>query len=171
MGANEDAELDYENWATGFGNFYAAGSRIEREYRFTRQTVFAARKWTAYIDRTIRKATGHTRAHWQTLFALAFVPDPTPVLELSKRVGVRWPTLVRTLNALEEEGLVVREQSREDRRSTLVGITDAGREVVDRVQDVLDPTRSTLLDSLSDSELVETERVLKKFHALVIARN
>jgi MarR family transcriptional regulator for hemolysin len=168
--AEGDAELEFQSWAANFEDFYGVGTRLEREYRFTRQTVLAARKWSSYIDQTIRNATGHSRAQWQTLFTLAFVDEPTPTLELSQRVGVRWPTLIRTLNELEEQGMITRTQSRTDRRSRLVHITPEGREVVLRVKEVLDPTRMSLLSPITDQELEETERVLKKFHALVIAR-
>jgi MarR family transcriptional regulator for hemolysin len=165
-----DAELDFQSWAANFEDFYGSGTRLELEYRFTRQTVLAARKWTSYIDQTIRNATGHSRAQWQTLFTLAFVDEPTPTLELSQRVGVRWPTLIRTLNELEEQGMITRTQSRTDGRSRLVHITAQGRDVVAKVKQVLDPTRMELLRPISDEELEVAERVLKKFHALVIAR-
>jgi len=150
-----------------YHEFYKIGSRLDVEFRFTRQMVMTARKWTSYIDETIRQATGHPRAHWQTLFALAFSEGPVPTLVLSERLGVRWPTLIRTLNKLEKLGMVVRYQNEDDRRSRLVGITEKGMELVVAVKQILDPTRNDLLRPLNVREMRETEETLKKFQLLL----
>lgn len=53
---------------------------------------------------------------------------PLPVGELAARERVRPPSMTRTVSALEEAGLAVREPHDVDRRITVVRITDAGRE-------------------------------------------
>lgn len=53
-----------------------------------------------------------------------------PIGELAAMEKVKPPSMTRTVNALEELGLVVRETSETDRRHCVVRLTDAGRDVV-----------------------------------------
>jgi DNA-binding MarR family transcriptional regulator len=59
---------------------------------------------------------------------------PMPVGELAGHERVRPPSMTRTVSALEESGLAVREPHPVDRRVTVVRITEAGLErlVADR---------------------------------------
>lgn len=53
-----------------------------------------------------------------------------PIGELAAVEKVRPPSMTRTVNALEELGLVTRETSETDRRHCVVQLTDAGRDLV-----------------------------------------
>jgi MarR family transcriptional regulator for hemolysin len=156
-------EGKFEGWATRFGEFYAEGSRAEIEFRFSRLLILAARRWSTYIDEVIREQSGQPRARWQTLAALAFSDAPIATIELAERMAVQWPSLIRTLNELEAEGLIERCINRADKRSRLVTITDKGLGVFRDVKAVLDPTRAALLENFSDDELQVTERLLDRF--------
>ncbi len=59
---------------------------------------------------------------------------PMPVGELAGHERVRPPSMTRTVSALEESGLAVREPHAVDRRVTVVRLTESGRErlVADR---------------------------------------
>jgi len=152
----------FDEWAQVYDLYYPAGSRKDLEFRLSRKLILAARRWTNLIDETIRLGTGQRRAGWQTLFALAFAARPLTTLELSERVGVQWPALVRTLNGLEAEGLVRRSENPDDGRSRLIDITDAGQKLVADVQEVLDPTRGAVLAGMTDDEVLIATRLLDK---------
>ena len=156
---------DFDRWAQSFYEQYDRGSRREHEFRLTRMLVNSARKWTSHIDETIKQRTGYTRARWQALSAITLSGVPVSTLELSERMGIQWPTLIRTLNELEAEGLITREQDPNDRRYRLVAISAAGRQVLKDVREILDPMRSELLAHLSEEEMIETERVLRRLLA------
>src|SRR6478735_5375096 len=119
-------EGKFEGWATRFGEFYAEGSRAEIEFRFSRLLILAARRWSTYIDEVIREQSGQPRARWQTLAALAFSDSPIATIELAERMAMQWPSLIRTLNELEADGLIERRINTADKRSRLVTITDKG---------------------------------------------
>jgi MarR family transcriptional regulator for hemolysin len=155
-------ETDFREWATRFAEFYEPGSRSEKEFRLTIKLVMAARRWTTQADEYVQRKTGHTRARWQTLSALAFSEGPVATLELARRLAIRWPTLIRILKELDEAGLISRRTDPGDQRSRLVSITPEGRRVMLRVQDVLDPLRSQALAGFSDEELIRTEAVLAR---------
>jgi len=160
-------EGEFDGWATRFGEFYPGGSRAELEFRFSRLLILAARRWSTFIDEAIREKTGQPRARWQTLAALAFSDGPIATIELAERMGVQWPSLIRTLNELEAEGLIERRINPDDKRSRLVTITDNGLAVFREVKAVLDPTRAALLESFSEEEMRVTERLLERFFGAI----
>jgi MarR family transcriptional regulator for hemolysin len=162
-GANDDKGGEFDSWATRFGEFYAEGSRAELEFRFSRLLILASRRWSTFIDEAIRQKTGQPRARWQTLAALAFSEGPIATIELAERMAVQWPSLIRTLDGLEADGLVERRVNPADKRSRLVTITPRGTEVFREVKAVLDPTRSALLEGFADDELAAAERLLERF--------
>jgi MarR family transcriptional regulator for hemolysin len=156
-------EGEFDSWATRFGEFYPDGSRPELEFRFSRLLILAARRWSSYIDEAIREKTGQPRARWQTLAALAFSDGPIATIELSERMAVQWPSLIRTLDGLEAEGLVERKINPADKRSRRVTITGKGLAVFREVKAVLDPTRAALLEGFSHDERRVAERLLDRF--------
>jgi MarR family transcriptional regulator for hemolysin len=160
-------EGEFDSWATRFGDFYAKGSRGEVEFRFSRLLILAARRWGTFIDDAIRQKTGQPRARWQTLAALAFSDRPIPTIELAERMGVQWPSLIRTLDGLEAEGMVERRINPTDKRSRLVAITAHGLHIFQEVQAVLDPLRGALLRDFSDEELAAAEGMLERFFAAI----
>jgi MarR family transcriptional regulator for hemolysin len=158
-------EGEFDGWAARFGEFYPGGSRSEREFRFSRLLILAARRWSTHIDEVIRQRTGQPRSRWQTLAALAFADGPVATIALAERMAVQWPSLVRTLNDLEAEGLVERHVNPADKRSRLVNITDHGLGVFREVKAVLDPARAALLAEFADEELAAAESLLERVFA------
>jgi MarR family transcriptional regulator for hemolysin len=160
-------EGEFDGWARRFAQFYRAGSRSELEFRFSRLLILAARRWSTYIDEVIRQRTGQPRSRWQTLAALAFSEGPLATIALAERMAVQWPSLIRTLDALEAEALIERRINPADKRSRLVTITPKGLAVFREVKAVLDPSRGELLEGFSDAELAAAERLLDRFFTLM----
>ena len=150
----------FDRWAERYGDFYPEGSRSDLEFRLTRKLILVSRWWTNLIEEAIRRETDLSRAKWQTLFAIAFSNNRATILELSERMGIQWPSLVRTLNALEADGWVERLENPADGRSRLVVITPAGRAVLTRVQPVLDRTRAEVLRGMTNDELRDASTLL-----------
>lgn|GEM_PF-951303 len=164
---NFSGERNFDNWATNAERFYEQGSRNEIEFHFSRLLILAARRWTIFIDDAIRGQTGHSRANWQTLFSIAFSDGPIATLDLSERMAIQWPTLIRSLKELEARGLIRRWTNPDDRRSRLIEITAEGRQALDEVQAVLDPTRHELFAIYSDDELrLGTDLLKRLFDAI-----
>ena len=100
--------------------------------------------------------------HMKTLHALSDCPRELSVKELSDRLGVSLPGASRLVDALLRRGWVERREDPDDRRIKRVGITDAGRAIVDRIEtarlaglehyaDSLTPEQRTRLsEALSD---------------------
>jgi MarR family transcriptional regulator for hemolysin len=159
----EEREVDYlDQWSTHYHDFYPDGSRLDREFRLSRILVLAGRSWVNRIDNILRVETGQTRARWQALFALGFAEQPATMSELSKRVRVQWPTLVRVIDGMERDGLIRREANPADGRSWLVYLTDHGVEVMHRIQPTLDQERARILAGLNDKELEACTELLTR---------
>ena len=84
----------------------------------------AARDLSRAFDETLVSAGGSTPT-WLVLHALSHGPHATQ-RELAEAVGVRQPTLVHHLDAMERSGLVTRDRGAGNRRVQVVGLTDAG---------------------------------------------
>ncbi|MEH3107369.1 MAG: MarR family transcriptional regulator [Sphingomonas fennica] len=160
---------DFGGRAPRYADFFPPGSRDDLEFRFTRELILVTRWWTTFIEEKIRAATGQSRARWQVLYALVFAGEPPTTLALSDMLGVQWPTLVRTLNGLEEDALIERRANPGDGRSRLIAITPAGRAVVDQVQPVLVPTRARILDGIDDDLLVAMTGALQQIGRRIAA--
>jgi MarR family transcriptional regulator for hemolysin len=146
--------VDYfDGWATRYHDHYPEGSRLDLEYRTSRMLVLAGRGWVNRIDNILRQETGQTRVRWQVLFALAFAEQPVTLSEICRRVRAQWPTMVRVLEGMVADGLILREDNPGDGRSKLVQLTPRGVEVMEQIQPILDRERSRILARLSVEEL------------------
>lgn len=163
--AQEGAEEhigEFDAWANRFHEFYPRGTRLELEYRLSRLLVMSGRSWTTHIDNTLRNATGQSRARWQALFTIAFGPQPATMTDLGARLFVQWPTLVRVIEGLEQDGLVSRVDNPRDGRSRLISLTEAGMAMVTRIQPILDKERRAALEGLDESELEQCAELLQR---------
>lgn len=135
------------------GLSYPAGSRQELEFRTVLTMTRTVRAWTRAVERDLRDRTSQTRVRWETLFAIASAGGPTNASHIARRMGVTWPAMVRNLDGLEADGLILRRADPSDNRSRLIQLTDQGREVIAEVRATLDPARSRLLSVMNDEEL------------------
>jgi DNA-binding MarR family transcriptional regulator len=60
--------------------------------------------------------------------------------------------LSHRLNRLESAGLVTRTPDADDRRSFLISITPAGRQVIDRAVDILVTAKNSMLGALDERQ-------------------
>jgi DNA-binding MarR family transcriptional regulator len=84
---------------------------------------------------------------------------PMTVKQVAEAATIDAPAATVAVNDLEDRGLVVRETDPTNRRSKLVSLTDAGREMV-RVIDGIDDPAPDALTSLDDADL-------KALHAII----
>jgi len=73
------------------------------------------------------KQMGTDFSHWRILMLLE-LKDPCSISELSERSVVKMSTITRTIMRMTEIGLVTRTTSPEDRRVTMVHLTEDAKE-------------------------------------------
>jgi len=103
--------------------------------------------------------------------ALATIERHGPLTpsELAERERVQRPTVTRVLARLEEAGLVVRAADPQDRRCSLVSISDDGRALLEAMRERKDAFLARRIDALepADREALDRaaailERMLKE---------
>lgn len=102
------------------------------------------------------------------LFVLSHL-GPVTLGVLSTHERVTAPSMNRTVNLLEASGLVSRSASPDDGRKVIIGLTDAGRTLVDETRRRRDAWFSAQLSRLSEEELASLDAatpVLRKLAEL-----
>jgi len=78
---------------------------------------------------------------------------PMTPSELGERLIVTRATVTGVVDSLERRGYVRRRPSESDRRSTVVELTDSGKDVVQRVRELIHGSERAWLSALGDDEL------------------
>jgi DNA-binding MarR family transcriptional regulator len=113
----------------------------------------------ARMARRLRQEAGAELSPSQTA-ALATIERHGPLTpsELAVRERVQRPTVTRVLARLEEAGLVERAADPADRRSSLVSVSAAGRELLDALRTRKDAFLARRLERLDDDERAVLDR-------------
>jgi len=120
-----------------------------------------ARLWRAEIDR--RLATfGLTESRWLTLLHLSRQTEAATQRELAEAVGVRGPTLVRTLDRLEAEGLIERRTEASDRRAKTIHLRAEAAPVLERIETTTAAVRAGIFSDISHAEVTTCLEVFEK---------
>ena len=88
---------------------------------------------------------------------------------LADTLGLEGPSLVRLLDQLCAANLVERRVDPTDARAKTLHLTEEGRALAARCEDVLDTVRAGFLSGVSDEDLAITLRVMGAFEAAVRA--
>jgi DNA-binding MarR family transcriptional regulator len=86
---------------------------------------------------------------------------PMTAKQLAEATAMDAPATTVVINDLEERGLVARETDPANRRTKLVSLTDAGRVMIDRIDQADDPAPSAF-DVLDADELDVLQAILAK---------
>jgi len=110
------------------------------------------RIWRALIDQRL-KPLELTQTHWVTLHNIHQLPPEQSQIQLAKAIGIEQPSLVRTLDQLEEKGLIVRTTCANDRRAKRIRLTREAEPIITQVENVIDATRDDILSGISQAEV------------------
>ena len=109
------------------------------------------RVWRALIDHRL-KPLELTQTHWVTLHNINRLPPEQSQIQLAKAIGIEQPSLVRTLDQLEEKGLITRHTCANDRRAKRIA-DRRGRSDHQEVDSVITSTRSEILSGITADEV------------------
>lgn len=99
--------------------------------------------------------------HGYTYYLMVlFEKDGINQTDLQRAIGgIEQPTVVRTLDRMERDGLIVRKPNPSDRRAFLIYLTDKGKACEAQVKDAGDELNQRLHQTFSDEE----EKVLQSY--------
>ncbi|HKM96970.1 MAG TPA: transcriptional regulator SlyA [Buttiauxella sp.] len=109
------------------------------------------RIWRALIDLRL-KPLELTQTHWVTLHNIHQLPPEQSQIQLAKAIGIEQPSLVRTLDQLEEKGLISRQTCANDRRAKRIKLTERAAPIIDEMETVIKKTRGEILLGISTEE-------------------
>lgn len=116
--------------------------------------------WRTVVDRYMADL-GLTQTRWVTLLVLNKVGEGCTQSVLASGLGVEQPSLVRTLGQLEEAGLIERRSNPADGRCRTVWFTDAGKEMLGRIEVVARDGRELLLKGVSTEQRKQLHNLLE----------
>lgn len=99
--------------------------------------------------------------HLRTLMIL-FYHDGMNQQDLAEKLELDKTSVARLLSHLESEGLVVRVESKKDKRNKLVYITNAGREARNEIIPILMDSVGVIEEKIEPEDMEVTKRVLIK---------
>lgn len=137
-------------------------SSLERDLA-TRMSP-TARAWQRLADATLASLDISSSTGWALVY-LQRLGEDVRQAELARAIGVSEASLVRTLHALEDAGLVMRVADSQDRRANRLRLTDRGVSHATRIDERLAALRRTLLADVSDADLESTLRLLQQLAA------
>ena len=94
------------------------------------------RVWRALIDHRL-KPLELTQTHWVTLHNIHQLPPDQSQIQLAKAIGIEQPSLVRTLDQLEEKGLISRQTCASDRRAKRIKLTEKAAPIITEMEAVI----------------------------------
>lgn len=109
------------------------------------------RIWRALIDDRL-KPLALTQTHWVTLHNIHQLPPEQSQIQLAKAIGIEQPSLVRTLDQIEEKGLISRHTCANDRRAKRIKLTEKAEPIIDEMERVIAKTRREILAGITPQE-------------------
>lgn len=106
------------------------------------------------------KDYGLYTAQWSILFCLKRFGIMTQT-EIWQYLNVEAPTVTRTLVKLEQRNFIIRREGK-DKRERIVELTDEAKSLIPKIEGKIAEVEGRLLQSLSDNEVNELTRLLKK---------
>ncbi|WP_342542306.1 MarR family transcriptional regulator [Paenisporosarcina sp. FSL H8-0542] len=106
------------------------------------------------------KDFGLYSAQWSILFCLKRFGIMTQT-EIWQYLNVEAPTVTRTLVKLEQRNFIIRKEGK-DKRERIVELTEEAMYLIPKIEGKIAEVEGRLLQSLSDDEVNELTRLLKK---------
>jgi DNA-binding MarR family transcriptional regulator len=105
---------------------------------------------------------GVTRVQWIAMYYLLKYGDLSQK-ELGQRMDIKESTVARLLDRMEEEGLITRTQTKEDRRVKFIKLTPKGKEKIVELLPEGQKMSESFSMGITDEEIEVFKRVLQKF--------
>lgn len=125
------------------------------------------RIWRALIDHRL-KPLELTQTHWVTLHNIHQLPPDQSQIQLAKAIGIEQPSLVRTLDQLEEKGLISRKTCANDRRAKRIKLTEQATPIIEKMEGVINETRGEILTGITREEQALLSNLISRLEQNII---
>ena len=118
------------------------------------------RKLRAFFDAAVREE-GLTLARARALFALSR-RGPLTQKELAEELEIETPTLVRVLDGMARQDLIVRTEDATDRRAKRIDMTAAGKLAFERMHVLATDLRGQIATDISEDDIDTALSVVRR---------
>ncbi len=119
-----------------------------------------ARLWKTVADHELTPL-GLTHSRWTALWKLERMGDRISQKVLAEHLEIELPSLMRTLKHLEDQQLITRYCSEQDKRVRVVCLTAKGRDVITHIESRITDVRSEMLQGLSSQSTQQLRSTLE----------
>ncbi|RAK59445.1 MarR family transcriptional regulator [Phenylobacterium hankyongense] len=127
----------------------------------TQGLILVGRRWRTRLNERL-KAIGQTDARCAALAEIARAPQGMPQRELSERLGVEEPTVVRLVDALEAQGWVERRARADDRRVKVLVIKPSAMPVLRQAKEIVTGLEQEMFAEMSADDLASCVMILRR---------
>lgn len=131
--------------------------------QFSESMFLINHAWRTELDRRLRPL-GFSHSRWLLLLHLSR-HDGCTHRELAQFMGIEAATLVRSVDHMEQEGLLKRCGSETDRRVKHLHLSEAGKKVVENIRSYAADLRKELLAGVSQDEIKTALMVLNNIRS------
>ncbi|WP_158591753.1 MarR family winged helix-turn-helix transcriptional regulator [Oceanobacillus halophilus] len=128
------------------------------ERSFFHQHLQFSRSFTKKLNEQLAEV-GLYHSQWLLIYYLKEFETAT-LVDISNYLDVEKPTITRTVNRLEERGLIRKVPSK-DRRERRIGLTEKGNEVYGEAGKVVKSFEQSLMEGMQETEIVSTIRTIQ----------
>lgn len=133
------------------------------------QVNIIARSMRLALEKHLASA-GISPSQWMMLMALG-EKDHLVQSELGKILNLDSATITRIIDKLQEKGLLVRNQARDDRRAQVVSLTEAGEKAYHRLSGIGEEVDKIASRGLSSKEVEKLLHWLSIIHKNIVTDN
>ena len=137
-----------------------------RKYDYQNSIAFivksTAKAFESAFDQQLRNRVGITVTQSRVIGTLMLVRDGMTQKEIADKIGVEAPTIVPTIDKLEEQKMVIRRPDPNDRRNNLIFLTSKSESKWDLIIDCAIGLEEASCRGLSEEELKITKTSLGK---------
>ncbi len=130
-----------------------------KELSLAEQLARVSRLWKMVADRELAPL-GLTHPRWTALWKLQRLGDNVSQKKLAEALELELPSLMRTLNQLEEQSLITRHCCETDKRARIVTLTEDGKTLLKQMETRIVQVRTQLLIDIEDEEMKKLSRIL-----------
>lgn len=141
--------------------------RAEMESALGIDLAKLVRMWRSIIDQRL-KPLGLTQTLWVTLHNISQLPPEQSQIQLAKAIGIEQPSLVRTLDQLEQKGLILRSTCADDRRAKRISLSEKAQPIIAQLEKVIIESRKEVLQGLTSEELETLSHLICRLEQNVI---
>jgi MarR family transcriptional regulator for hemolysin len=134
---------------------------------FGHLVIHVGRHWRRAVDQALAEC-GLSQATALPLLTLHRLGDHQRPGALADELSLEGPSLVRIIDRLVAEELITRREDPVDRRAKILSLTDAGRERVSEIDQVVVAFRQRILAQIPEEELAVTLSVLQRVEQILL---